>query len=416
MAFLNETGLATFLSYLKAWARATFASKTDTQTIEGATTFSQTIGGSISGNAATATKLATARTINGVAFDGSANITVADSTKLPLSGGSLTGAVNSSSIFTAGAFYIKNASVTKGTNPPSGTTYFWTFGAEDKNGTSYANNSLGMFETSLSSSGLVKTYMRAMKNAAATGTPCEMGVAYDTANSTGYTYAPTPATADNSTKIATTAFVKAQGYVANTGEQSINSLIVTASGNVKTNSNANALYISGGTGSSGAEGAYMILVGSTNTGGSAGCFFLRAATSTGNVKTFKGFPDGTLTWNGQNIQTSSDERLKTTLSSVPDAVLDAWEDVQWGEFQYLDAVERKGESARLHLGLIAQRVKAVFEAHGLDACPYGILCYEEKEDLWTVRYAEALAMEAACQRRRADRLEARIAALEEALR
>lgn len=38
---------------------------------------------SVTGNAATATKLATARAINGVLFDGSANITVADSTKVP---------------------------------------------------------------------------------------------------------------------------------------------------------------------------------------------------------------------------------------------------------------------------------------------------------------------------------------------
>ncbi|MGB2046281.1 MAG: hypothetical protein ACPHUD_11150, partial [Porticoccaceae bacterium] len=35
--------------------------------------------------------LTTARTINGVAFNGSANITIADSTKLPLSGGTVTG-------------------------------------------------------------------------------------------------------------------------------------------------------------------------------------------------------------------------------------------------------------------------------------------------------------------------------------
>ena len=49
---------------------------------------------SITGNAATATKLATARTINGVNFDGSANITVADSTKLPLTGGTLSGDLN----------------------------------------------------------------------------------------------------------------------------------------------------------------------------------------------------------------------------------------------------------------------------------------------------------------------------------
>ena len=48
---------------------------------------------STTGNAATATTLATARTINGVSFNGSANITVADATKLPLAGGTLTGAV-----------------------------------------------------------------------------------------------------------------------------------------------------------------------------------------------------------------------------------------------------------------------------------------------------------------------------------
>lgn len=41
-----------------------------------------------------ATKLTTARTINGVAFDGTANITVADSTKLPLAGGVMTGTIS----------------------------------------------------------------------------------------------------------------------------------------------------------------------------------------------------------------------------------------------------------------------------------------------------------------------------------
>ena len=44
-------------------------------------------------NVATASKLASSVNINGVAFDGSANITVADPTKLPLSGGTMTGAI-----------------------------------------------------------------------------------------------------------------------------------------------------------------------------------------------------------------------------------------------------------------------------------------------------------------------------------
>jgi hypothetical protein len=51
---------------------------------------------STSGNAATATILQTARTINGVSFNGSANITVADGTKLPLTGGTMTGTITNS--------------------------------------------------------------------------------------------------------------------------------------------------------------------------------------------------------------------------------------------------------------------------------------------------------------------------------
>ena len=56
-----------------------------------------TITAALSGNASTATTLQTARNINGVSFNGSADITVADSTKLPLAGGTLTGAITESS-------------------------------------------------------------------------------------------------------------------------------------------------------------------------------------------------------------------------------------------------------------------------------------------------------------------------------
>ena len=52
-----------------------------------------TIQTTITGNAGTATTLQTARTINGVSFNGSANITIGDSTKLPLAGGTMTGAI-----------------------------------------------------------------------------------------------------------------------------------------------------------------------------------------------------------------------------------------------------------------------------------------------------------------------------------
>ena len=52
-----------------------------------------TLNQSTTGNAATATTLQTARNINGVSFNGSADITIADSTKLPLSGGDMTGRI-----------------------------------------------------------------------------------------------------------------------------------------------------------------------------------------------------------------------------------------------------------------------------------------------------------------------------------
>lgn len=45
------------------------------------------------GSANSAVKLQTARTINGVSFDGTKNITVADNTKLPLTGGTVTGKI-----------------------------------------------------------------------------------------------------------------------------------------------------------------------------------------------------------------------------------------------------------------------------------------------------------------------------------
>jgi phage-related tail fiber protein len=76
-------------------------------------------GVNITGNASTATTLQTARTINGVSFNGGANITVADATKMPLTGGGFTGAVQSASINSAMAvndggdsFRVQNASGT----------------------------------------------------------------------------------------------------------------------------------------------------------------------------------------------------------------------------------------------------------------------------------------------------------------
>lgn len=78
--------------------------------------------GACTGNSATATKLQTARTINGVSYDGSADITIADNTKLPKSGGTIngnltvTGAIVSNGEVTAYSDRRLKTDITKITN------------------------------------------------------------------------------------------------------------------------------------------------------------------------------------------------------------------------------------------------------------------------------------------------------------
>ena len=48
-----------------------------------------------------------------------------------------------------------------------------------------------------------------------------------------------------------------------------------------------------------------------------------------------------------------------------------------------DAVEKKGDDARTHFGIIAQDLKDAFTAEGLDASKYGMFCSDtwwEKEN------------------------------------
>jgi hypothetical protein len=55
------------------------------------------------------------------------------------------------------------------------------------------------------------------------------------------------------------------------------------------------------------------------------------------------------------------------------------------KFRFRDAVVKKGDAARIHVGVIAQEVQAAFAAEGLDANRYGIFCsdtwWEREEDV-----------------------------------
>lgn len=129
---------------------------------------------------------------------------------------------------------------------------------------------------------------------------------------------------------------------------------------------------------------------------------------------------------------TSDAREKTTPNEITDAVLDAWGDVQLITFRWLKSIAEKSESARWHFGVIAQQVRDAFITHGLDGTAYGLLCYDEWDaepavldengeevtpareagNRWGIRADQCLFLEAAYQRRRADRIEARLTAIE----
>lgn len=204
-----------------------------------------------------------------------------------------------------------------------------------------------------------------------------------------------------------------------------------------------------------------------------------AASVAGTPRPFLGGADRL--WNTVYSETpdinTSDARKKVGIQAIDDEALDAWGEVQYCKYQMLNAFELKGSGARLHTGVIAQRVVEAFENHGLDAYRYGLLCYDEWEatpeertvnrvkvkepvyeqvlfkEAWLntqadppvmvpaeytdgdeiepavyeehvtvvpgapsgnsfgIRYEEALCMEAAYQRRRADRIEAQLASI-----
>jgi hypothetical protein len=64
-------------------------------------------------------------------------------------------------------------------------------------------------------------------------------------------------------------------------------------------------------------------------------------------------------------------------------------------FKFNDSVAKKGENARIHFGVIAQDVKAAFEAQGLDANKYGVFCSDTLPNGTVrlgVRYEELFAL------------------------
>jgi len=110
---------------------------------------------------------------------------------------------------------------------------------------------------------------------------------------------------------------------------------------------------------------------------------------------------------GTGTINTSDGRSKQQLRSLYDAEKAAALKVKGllKAFKFTDAVESKGDKARIHFGVVAQELVAAFASEGLDARDYGLLCYDNWKaeldedgneitpagDRYGVRYEELLA-------------------------
>jgi hypothetical protein len=116
-----------------------------------------------------------------------------------------------------------------------------------------------------------------------------------------------------------------------------------------------------------------------------------------------------------DVISTSDENMKQDIAEIPDKVLEAWGKVEFKKFRFKADVTDLGDEAKVYFGVIAQAVITAFEASGLNAFDYGLVSQDVQDDgsiIYGIRYREALALEAAYQRKKLEDLEARIVAPE----
>ena len=185
------------------------------------------------------------------------------------------------------------------------------------------------------------------------------------------------------------------------------------------------------------HGAQLTLFGQDiNDSYTPGIFRLMACRNN-TTRFLEGSPNGTLIWNGQAVQTTSDQRYKQQITQIDDDLLTAWEDVEPVQFKYNDAVKEKSDNARLHTGYVVQQIDEACKSHNVDISKYGLYCHEEyaeetmevehddgtktvevvrpASEHYSLRYTEALIVECAYLRRENSRLKERLSKIEKLL-
>lgn len=137
------------------------------------------------------------------------------SDKLPLSGGTLTGDIYTTPYYDSTVVSPEGGQVTivskgknaKGTHPSSISETHTLVAATDSTGELGSTHKYGHVQTTVSTAGVTTTEIAAFKDVASANNLASISVSMDASGNIS-TSAPTPVTSDNSTKIATTAYVR----------------------------------------------------------------------------------------------------------------------------------------------------------------------------------------------------------------
>lgn len=336
---------------------ATTAQVISAEVLKGAIQTHAPVQTSVTGNAATATKLQTARAINGVSFDGTANITVADATKLPTAGGTITGALTVSGVLSAnGGFTGRYVATADRALKPSATpvgsfgAYFTSQGGLTGTANSVYGDLLTLNSYHDTSGGNANAlffakgsksilHYQAAQGATTWGTPSELAYVTDNVAS--------------ATKLATARTINGVAFDGTANITIADSTKVplsggTMSGNlnanalgVNNNSNSSGLGISLYSGANGGMPSYGLAFSGTATFGTHGSvvgdwatyFTMGGATNRGwifksgngaggNVASISaaGAITATSILSSGNITAFSDARLKDNITKIPDAL------------------------------------------------------------------------------------------------
>ena len=110
---------------------------------------------------------------------------------------------------------------------------------------------------------------------------------------------------------------------------------------------------------------------------------------------------------GTGTINTSDAREKTSVRGMTKSEVSAAKDLskEIGIYQFLAAVEKKGDEARRHVGLTVQRAIEIMAAHGLEPFNYGFICFDAWDDIF-VEHAEVLAVKAVEESEESEAVEA----------